>query len=108
MESKKHIDRLNMKPELREEVERFVAERGGHEAYIQEMREFEEACIRMNDEYDSLLERFPNKWVAMNHEGSLFVGNTLEGLLAEFKSQGLDSDGYNIKFLDPDPGILIL
>ena len=108
MESKKHIDRLNMKPELREEVERFVAERGGHEAYIQEMREFEEACIRMNNEREDLTERFPNKWVAMNREGKLFVGDTHEDLLAEFKSQGVDNDGYVTKYLDPDPEILIL
>ncbi len=108
MASAMSSDRFNMKPELREEVERFVAEMGGKEALLKGMQEFEDACIRMYSEYDSLLERFPNKWVAMNHEGRLFVGDTHEDLLADFKSQGVDSDGYNIEFLDPDPGILIL
>ena len=108
MESEKHIDRLNMKPELREEVEAMIERSGGKEAWLQGMREFHEAGIRLNDEYDSLLERFPNKWVSMNHEGRIFVGDTHEDLLAEFKSQGVDNDGYVTKYLDPDPGILIL
>lgn len=102
------IDKLNMKPELREEVERFVAEMGGKEAWLDGMRKFEEACIRLNDEYDSLLERFPNKWVAMNYEGTVFVGDTLDDLHAEFESHGVSRDGYVTKYLDPDPEILIL
>ena len=102
------IDRFNMKPELREEVERFVAEMGGIEKMRKGMREFHEACIRLNDEYDSLLERYPNKWVAMNHEGRLFVGDTLDDLHAEFKAQGVGRDGYVTKYLDPDPEIWLL
>ena len=102
------IDRLNRKPELREEVEMFVAKMGGKEAMLKGMQEFHEACVRLYGEYDSLLEKYPNKHVAMNHEGRLFVGDTLEDLLAEFKSQGVDDDGYCVKFLDPDPGILLL
>ena len=34
----------------------------------------------------------------------MFVGDTHEDLLAEFKSQGVDNDGYVTKYLDPDPG----
>ena len=92
----------------REEVEKILAQFGSREERLEQLREFHEACVRMSDEYDSLLERYPNKWVAMNHEGRLFVGDTLEDLFAEFKSQGVDRDGYDIEFLDPDPGILIL
>ena len=101
-------NKFNMKPELREEVERFVAEMGGKEALLKGLREFEEACIRMNDEREALTERFPNKWVAMNHEGTVFASDTLEDLFAEFESHGVSRDGFNIEFLDPDPGILIL
>ena len=95
-------------PFTQEEIESIFDQFGGAEAMREGLRKFEDACIRLNDEYDSLLERFPNKWVAMNHEGTVFVGDTLEGLFAEFESQGVSREGFNIEFLDPDPGILLL
>ena len=102
------ISRENEKLLSREEVEKILAQFGSREERLKQMREFEDACIRMYGEYDSLLERYPNKWVAMNHEGRLFVADTLDDLFAEFESQGVDRDGYVKKYLDPDPGILIL
>ena len=92
----------------REEIEKILAQFGSREERLKQLREFNEACVRLYGEYDSLLEKYPNKHVAMNHEGRLFVADTLDDLLAEFKSQGVDDDGYCFKFLDPDPGILIL
>ena len=75
-------------PYTQEEVERIFAQFGGIEKMREGMRKFQEASARMNDEYDSLLERFPNKWVSMNHEGRIFVGDTHEDLLAEFGARG--------------------
>ena len=95
-------------PYTQEEVERIFAQFSGVEKMRKGMREFHEACIRLNDEYDSLLERYPNKWVAINHEGTVFVGDTHEALLAEFKAQGVDHGGYVTEYLDPDPEIWLL
>ena len=102
------ISREDEKLLSREDVEKILAQFGSREEQLKKMREFEDACILLYGEYDSLLEKYPNKHVAMNHEGRLFVADTLEDLLVEFKSQGVDDDGYCVKFLDPDPGILIL
>ena len=102
------IDKFNMKPELREEFERIVAKMGGIEAMHKGMEEFHAACVRLNNEREAMTKQYPNKWVGINREGRLFVGDTLEDLLSEFEAQGVDDDGYAIKYLDPNPEILLL
>ena len=102
------IDRENMKPELREEVERIFAEMGGHEVVLEQMRESHELAIRMSNEYDTLLEQYPDKWVAMSKDGALFVKDSHEELLSEIDSKGIRRADVMVKFLDTNPVRLIL
>lgn len=102
------ISREDEKLLSREEVEKILAQFGSREERIQRMREFEDACIRLNDEREALMEKYPNKHVAMNHEGKLFVGDTLDDLFAKFEAHGVSRSGYAREFLDTNPGILLL
>ncbi len=81
---------------------------GGAKALMDEMDEYHEIVARMRKERPSLVERHPDKWVAMGWEGVLAVGDSMDEVLGEVESRGLRGADVVIEFLDTDPPLLIL
>ena len=81
---------------------------GGAQKMVDDMREYEEIADRMLSEWDSLMEKYPDKWVAMGKYGLLAVGDSMEEVLKKVESQGVPEKDVVVEFLDTDPPILIL
>ena len=81
---------------------------GGSKALIDEMDQYHEIVARMRKERSSLLERHPDKWVAMGQEGVLAVGDSMDEVLSEVEGRGLHGADVVIEFMDTDPPLLIL
>ena len=89
-------------------VKEVIEELGGARALMDEMDEYHEIVARMRKERSSLVERHPDKWVAMGQEGVLAVGDSMDGVLGKVESRGLCGADVVIEFLAADPPLLIL
>ena len=89
-------------------VKEVIEGLGGARALMDEMDEYHEIVARMRKERPSLVERHPDKWVAMGQEGVLAVGDSIDKVLREVESRGLNGSDVVIEFLDTDPSLLIL
>ena len=65
----------------------IVNEAGGLAAMTCKMKERHALARRMDAEFDDLLERYPNQWVAVSRDGVAANAVTLEGLFAELRKK---------------------
>ena len=89
-------------------VKEVIEGLGGAKVLIGEMDEYHEIVARMRKEHPSLVERHPDKWVAMGQKGVLAIGDSMDEVLREIESRGLNGADLVIEFLDTDPPLLIL
>ena len=89
-------------------VKEVIEGLGGAKALMNEMDEYHEIVARMRKERPSLVERHPDKWVAMGQMGVLAIGGSIDEVLREVESRGLRGADVVIDFLDTDPPLLIL
>ena len=89
-------------------VKEVIEGLGGAKVLMDEMDEYHEIVARMRKEHPSLVERHPDKWVAMGQKGVLAIGDSMDEVLREVESQGLHGADVVIDFLDTDPPLLIL
>lgn len=61
---------------------------GGAQAIVDGIREFSKIHSRLRSEWASLMENYPDKWIAMGKEGVLAVGDSMDSVLEEVESQG--------------------
>ena len=81
---------------------------GGAQALVDGIREFSKINARMRSEWASLMEKYPDKWIAMGKEGLLAVGDSMDGVLEDVEGQGYRGSEVAVEFLDTNPPILIL
>ena len=81
---------------------------GGAKVLMDEMDEYHQIVAHMRKERPSLVERYPDKWVAMGQKGVLAIGDSMDEVLRELESRGLNGADVVIEFLDTDPPLLIL
>ena len=89
-------------------MESIVAEHGSLEAFVQSMREYKERHRRMIDEWPSLLEQYPDKWVGMGPGDVLVAGDSLEEVLAQLDEAGANRGESVVEFLNTKPQRMIL
>ena len=58
--------------------------------------------------YSSLMEKYPNKWVAIQDENVVATSRSLSGLMSILKKAGVETSSCYIQFLDPNPKLQIL
>ena len=81
---------------------------GGVEVFLKEMEEFHDAVTRLWDEYDALMKKHPDKWVAVGKDGVMAVCDSLKETLSAIGPVRARGDAYVIEFLDTDPESLAL
>ena len=86
----------------------MIDEMGGARVLIDDLEEFERLQVRMTEEYDLLLEKHPDRWVAMGMDGLLAVGDSEEDVYQAVVNQGMRRSDVLVEFLDTDPPVLIL
>ena len=96
--------------EIRDQAfwEGIMEELGGPRVMAERMRAFNRVVKRMNDERATLMETYPDKWVAMSEDGVVGVADDLKGVLADVDGKGIDRTEVFTEFLDTDPPELIL
>ena len=81
---------------------------GGVEVFLKEMEEFHDAVTRLWDEFDALMEKYPDKWVVMGKDGVLAVCDSRKEVLSAIEPVRARGDAYIVEFLDTDPEPLVL
>ena len=89
-------------------VKEVIEGLGGAKALMDEMDEYHEIVACMRKEHPSLVERHPDKWIAMGQKGVLAIGDSMDEVLREVGSRGLHGADVVIDFLDTDSPLLIL
>jgi hypothetical protein len=81
---------------------------GGVEVFLREMQEFHDTVTRLWDEYDTLMEKYPDRWVVMGKDGVLAVCDSRKEVLSAIEPARARGDAYIVEFLDTDPEPLVL
>ena len=81
---------------------------GGVEYVIGLMRSIKGMHKRMDDARPSLLEKYPDKWIAWGENGVVAVADTHEELLAITHPMGLGTWDVVTDYLDTDPKVYII
>ena len=58
--------------------------------------------------HSSLLEQYPDKWIAWGKDGVVSVSDSQDGLLSEIMSKNIVANDVMVEFLDTDPKGYIL
>lgn len=86
-----------------------IIERLGRGKVLREKKEeFHQVISRMDKEYPTLMDQYPDKWIAVGKDGVLAVADSMEEVFAEVESRGLSGSEFEVEFLDSNPPDLIL
>ena len=96
------------KPIEEHTVEDIIAGFGGYGALKESMARYCSLADDVDDRLDELIAAYPNRWVAVIENGSLFVGDTQVEVLEAIKRNGLAGQPRVIEYLDTDPDAWIL
>ena len=98
-------------PDMREKYFSDVIARMNELGY-EVMRERDEsswaAFKRMKEDYDSLLEKHPDRYAAVGKDGLLAVGDSADEVVREVKARGFHSWEFVLEFLESDPAPQLL
>ena len=85
-----------------------IKESGGAKGIRAGLTESQAAWRRMDQEKQTLLRTYPNKWVAMSKDGVVAADDSLEGVFVRVEESGLLRNAVKVGFIDADPKTIIL
>ncbi len=74
----------------------------------EDMQAFEENAICFIRTYPTLMESYPRKWVAVHDCAVKLSGDSIEDVLREIESTGLQRRPVYIGYVDPEPATMLL
>ena len=77
-------------------------EAGGLTAMTDKMKERHALARKLDAEYDDLLERYPNQWVAMGSDRVVASAETLKGLFAKLREKGISIEDVYHDFISAE------
>ena len=80
----------------------------GYEVIKQRDEAFWAAFHRMVEDFDALMEKYPDKWVAVGKDGVIAVGDSPDEVAQEVEDQGYRDWEFMVEFLESAPVPLIL
>ena len=94
--------------EMEAQFSKWIEEVGG-EAHIAKMFDLRrERWERMTDQYDDLLMKYPDQWIAITDREEPFVAGSSEELLAKLDEAGIDRNTAVMKFIRARPRRMII
>lgn len=81
---------------------------GGVEALNERFAEHGRASARLIQDWDELLEQYPDRWVAVGQDGVLATADSNAALLADLRSREAPVGEFVVKFFSSAPQVLIL
>ena len=86
----------------------WLNEPGRMEYVIDVLDRSREVALRMAEQYADLVEKYPDRWVAMTESEEPIVAGSSEELIAKIDEQGIDRNVAVIKFMRVRPRRRIL
>ena len=114
MVAKRRLKRLQATPvkmtdeEIETQLTELIEKMGG-ETYIREELDLHrKRWERMTDQYDDLVKRYPDQWIAIADREEPFVARSSKELIAILDEEGIDRNAAVMKFLRTRPKRMIL
>ncbi len=85
-----------------------IEQMGGPDHVMQEINASEKVRVVYDMLRESLLEKFPNRWVVVSKDGLVSVDNSLPVAIDSAEAHGLQKPHYKIAYLNPNPPTLLL
>lgn len=73
-----------------------------------DLRQFDEDCRYMGDNWDDLMQQYPDLWVAVYRKKVISVASTQQKLIEQVSGEGYTPGKIAMKFLNTKPPVLIL
>ena len=89
-------------------VMKVVETMGGPGAILEDLGEFRRVVDRLWEERAELMERYPERWVAVGMEGVVAVGDSMRDVLDTVEARGLREREVVVEHLQANPPVLIL
>lgn len=86
----------------------MIEEAGGFDSLMQGMQTFDSLVRKMHSERTDLLEKYPDRWVAIGLDGVIAVTSTLEELIAQIRDKGIADGEYYHDYMNTEPVSYIL
>ncbi len=76
---------------------------------IDALKDFGQATRRLYSAYDDLLATYPYQWIAVNKNGDVVANHhDRKGVIAACETAGHQKSRLAVKYLDPNPAVMIL
>ena len=85
--------------ETHREIPEWLDKMGGESALIEGFIRAEELDNLIEEQYHDLVEKYPDKWIAMPDSGELIVAESTKELLAKLDELGIDPADVATKFI---------
>ena len=85
--------------EIQREIPEWLEKMGGESALMEELARFRELHNLIDEQYHGLVEKYPDKWVAMPDSGELIVAESTKELLAKLDELGIDRSDVARRFI---------
>ena len=92
----------------RAEIEEAIALAGGRERIARDLADYTRRSRMLNDCVLELLETHPNEWVAIPEGDDLVFADSRDDLRVKLRESGKPINTAVIKFLNPNPPILVI
>ena len=89
-------------------INEIIRQAGGFEKLKGTLQEFEEINFRIDSQHETLLAAYPFQWVAKGKNDFFNFGDSLESVCKAATGHGLGASEHAVRFLDPNPPILVL
>ena len=98
----------NASEEVRAAMEAMIEQAGGHEAFAESWRQYDELFRQFVRKEKSLRQQYPDQFVAIAPGDVLVVGDTREEVRRRLAEKGIAPSEAIIDFLDVNSGPLVV
>ena len=89
-------------PDIQAIADQYIESVGGLEGFKGMMEDFKAVCRRFSRDKASLMARYPRRWVAIDIDGLVLVGDSMEEVFAACKARGLAKGDVLVEYMNPD------
>jgi len=87
----------------KQDIRKALEQTGGKEEIFKGLEKFKANIAFLRSNRSSLMEKYANRWVAVQDEKIVASSKSQEGLKATLKRRRIDMEGICMEFLDPIP-----
>ena len=85
--------------EIQREIPEWLEKMGGESVIMEELARFRELHNLIEEQYHDLVEKYPDKWIAMPDSGEAVVAGSTKELLAKLDELGIDRSDVARRFI---------